>query len=307
KFRNPENMGPNAYHEERLKMPYMPGDGINYSGSPLQWFQFPKHQYDCLKHWAKGEFINDLDDEQADAIRSLEDIDIALQPAAFSEAALEPCSGGAFHPGVELSYYMRLPPLYARAHDDSAEPFRIALGNRPSLLHDIGRLLTPETALKGGNGAPPPIGPQMPGDLTRWMGLPWQCDAFSCQQVLMQEDFPTAVWWPALLPIDVLPEHHYQQLMRSDLPSEQRLKFYESRVPWSRGVAGIGYHANASYWDGITNMIRLWQHMGFVDRRPGPTDPGKPDQIPAELFVEVERSHTELRYDWQPSHGQMPL
>jgi hypothetical protein len=38
KFRNPHNTGPDAFKEEQLKMPYMLGDGINYDGSPLQWF-----------------------------------------------------------------------------------------------------------------------------------------------------------------------------------------------------------------------------------------------------------------------------
>jgi len=306
KFRDPYNVGPEAYKEESLKIPLMLGDGVNYNGSPLQWFQFPKLQYDLLKSWADGDFINDLNDDSSESITQLEDIPLDQQPAALTQAALEPCSGGAFHPGVELSYYLRAPDIYARSGDSSQEPFRIALGNRESLIHNVGLLLTPEVAIKGGNGAPPPIGPQMPGDLTRWMGLPWQCDAFSCQQVLMQEDFPTAVWWPALLPIDVLPEGHYLQLLREDLPAEERLRFYHARAPWTRGVAGIGYHVNASYWDGITNMIRLWQHMGFVEKRPGPTDPSRPEEIPDELFVEVGRSDTELRFDWQQRHGLLP-
>ena len=306
KFRNPNNKGPQAYLQEQDKMPYMLGDGINYDGSPLQWFQFPVLQYSYLEHWAEGRFINDLHDSTANAIVSLDDVDIALQPAALTEAALEPCSGGAFHPGVELSYYMRLAPLYARHYDAAQEPFRIAHGSRPSLLQNVGRLLTPEKAMNGGNGAPAPIGPQMPGDLTRWMGLPWQCDAFSCQQVVTQTDFPTATWWPALLPIDVLPEHHYQQVLRSDIPAAERLKFFQTRVAWSRGVAGIGYHANASYWDGITNMIGLWERMGFVQKRPGPTDPDRPTAIPSELFVESGRGSMEARFNWTPADGQLP-
>jgi hypothetical protein len=306
KFRNPHNTGPDAFKEERLKMPYMLGDGINYDGSPLQWFQFPRLQYSFLEHWAAGDFVDDLGDAEAEAIMSLEDIDLAQQPAALTEAALEPCSGGAFHPGVELTYYLRLRQMYARANGQSGEPFRIALGDRASLIQNIGRLLTPETAFEGGNGAPPPLGPQMPGDLTRWMGLPWQCDAFSCQQVEMQEDFPTAVWWPALLPINVLPEQFYEQAMREDLSPEQRVRFFENRVAWSRGVAGIGYHANASYWDGITNMISLWERMGVVEKRPGPTDPGRPAAIPSEVFVEVGRGNMEMRFDWKPSDGQLP-
>lgn len=306
KFRDPRDLDAAAYMNEQRRIPYMVGEGVNYDGSPLQWFQFPQLQYDWLAHWANGEFINDLEDVHADSVRTLEDIDVALQPSALTEAALEPCSGGAFHPGVELSYYMRLPDLYERARSEGAEPFRIALGNRPSLIQNVGRLLTPEAALTGADGVPPPIGPQMPGDLTRWMGIPWQCDAFSCQQVVLQDELPAAVWWPALLPVDVLPEANYQQLMRSDLPPEERLRFYNERVPWSRGVAGIGYHANASYWDGITNMIMLWQRMGFVVRRPGPSDPGRPKGIPDQLFVEVGRSNMEKRFNWKPEDGELP-
>lgn len=306
KFRNPRDRSASAYIVQQKRVPYMVGEGVNYDGSPLQWFQFPELQYAWLEHWARGDFVNDLEEARADAIRSLEDIDVALQPEALTEAALEPCSGGAFHPGVELSYYMRLPAIYARAHGQSREPFRIAIGNRPSLIQNVGLLLTTENAMKGGNGAPPPIGPQMPGDLTRWMGIPWQCDAFSCQQVVMQDDFPTAVWWPALLPVDVLPEANYQQLMRTDLSPEERLRFFNERVSWSRGVPGIGYHANASYWDGITNMIMLWQRMGFVVRRPGPTDAGRPRGIPQQLFVEVGRGNMEMRMDWTPQDGELP-
>ena len=94
--------------------------------------------------------------------------------------------------------------------------------------------------------------------------------------------------------------------MRTDLSAGQRVRFFESRVAWSRGVAGIGYHANASYWDGITNMIRLWQRMGFVVRRSGPKDPGRPATIPDEMFVEVGRGVTEMRFDWAPADGQLP-
>lgn len=304
-IRNPKNVSDDAYITERLKMPYMMGHGVNYDGSPLQWFQMPKLQYELLAEWAAGNFINDWEDG-TDPIQSFDDIPLSLQPGALTEAALEPCSGGAFHPGVELTYYLRHTPMYAKNDDSSAEPLRIARGDRPSLIQNIGRLLTPEKAFGGDGDVPPPIGPQMPGDLTRWMGLPWQCDAFSCQAVLMQENFPTATWWPALLPIDVLPEDYYEQLQRTDLPTDDRVQFFNSRVAWSRDVAGFGYHANASYWDGITNMITLWQRMGFVVRRPGASDSGAPASLTEDMFVEVGRSNMELMFTWRPEDGVLP-
>ncbi|MFD1251349.1 L-lysine 6-oxidase [Devosia equisanguinis] len=301
-FRDPYNMGPNAYKEEHFKIPLMPGDGVDHNGSPLQWFQFPKLQYERLRLWAEGAFDNDFADAALDQVTDLDQLPVEQRPHALTEAALEPCSGGAFHPGVELSYYLRLPALYARAADPEAEAFRIARGNRASLVQNVGRILDFTNATTGEDA---PIGPQMAGDLTRWMGLPWQPDAFSCQRVAMQTDFPVPVWWPALLPVDVLPEEHYNQLMRTDLSAEQRVKFFENRVWWARGVPGIGYHANASYWDGIRNMIAVWQQMGFVVQRPGPTDPDRPEAIPQQLFVEVGRGSMEQRFDWVADDGDM--
>ncbi|MFY0616968.1 CTQ-dependent glycine oxidase GoxA [Shimia sp.] len=301
-FRDPYNLSDEAYLEERLKIPYMLGDGVNYDGSPLQWFQFPKLQYEYLRVWAAGDFVNDYDGQTAEdpvaEYPSFEDIPLELQPGALTQAALEPLSGGAFHPGVELTYYLRLRQMYARDYDPTAEPFRIAHGNRSSLNQNLGRLLTPAVAFDGFGDTPPPIGPQMAGDLTRWMGLPWQCDAFSCQQVLMQQNYPTAVWWPALLPIDVLPEPYYTAGLDAGLSDETREKFFANRVSWSRGVAGIGYHANGSYWDGITNMITVWERMGFVVRMPAPQ---------GDVFVEMQHAdNMETRFDWHPDQGMLP-
>lgn len=297
-FRNP---GLKAVQQYQL--PYMLGDGVNYDFSPVHWFLMPKLQYEMLMQWAEGHFVDDFDEPEIDNIRSLDDVILGLQPDALTRAALEPCSGGAFHPGVELTWPMRHEELYSGL-------FRIARGNRKSLIQDIGPLLTPEKAFAGANGVPPPIGPQMPGDLTRWMGIPWQCDAFSCQQVEYANDFPNAVWWPALLPIDVLPEAYYKQLMRKDLRPDVRLKFLEQRVSWSRGVAGIGYHAEASYSDGLGRMVALWDRMGFVVRRLGPTDVGAPPGIPKDLFVEVGRGSVNLDTDnpphQRPNEGVRP-
>lgn len=298
-------------NDQRFKLPYMLGEGINYDGSPLGWFQMSHQQYKFLQQWRDGDFINDWkpDDE---GVQRFDDIPLDQQPSALTQAALEPLSGGAFHPGVELTYYLRHPNLYARAHQQSdepnshpPEPFRVALGSRSFLAQDFGPLLTPELVLQGDDtkGIDPAVGPSMPGDMTRWMGLPWQCDSFSCQQVLMRDDFPTAVWWPALLPVDVLPEGFFENQVVAglsadgrELSRDERLKFFNQRADWKRGVAGIGYHATASYWDGITNMITLWQHMGFVVKQKVPEEVARKLGIPAEAYVEVGRGDMELRF-----------
>lgn len=274
-------------------LPPMLGDGVNFPGSPTGWLTLTTSQYKILTAWANGDFANDLDDAAADSVKQLDDMPLSLRPEALTRAALDACSGGAFHPGVEITWPIRHAELY-RSVKETPLPFRIALSTRKSLIQDVGLQLNPQNVFKGDprhaqDGAP--VGPQAPGDLTRWMGVPWQGDAFSCQSVLTGEGFPTPVWWPALLPVDVLPEGFYKQMLRTDIPVEERLRFYHARVAWSRGAAGIGLHVEASYTDGLRRMIELWSRMGVVVRRSGPKDlPG----IPAEIFVEVQRGSTDL-------------
>lgn len=280
---------PGSDAQQTDKLPPMLGDGINYAGSPLRWFRIPARQYAALQAWRDGAFVDDLGPLDEPEIAALEEIPLAQRPDALTRAVLETCSGGAFHPGVELTWPLRHRELYRG-------PYRIApaTDRSPSLVQDLGPLLTPERAFSGYRGTPAAIGPQMPGDLTRWMGIPWQCDAFSCQHVTFANDFPTATWWPALLPVDVLPEAYYDVVMDARLPAGERVKFFENRVAWSRGAAGIGYHASASYTDGLNRMVYLWNRMGVVVRRPGPRDPHRPPEIPATLYVEVDRGSMDL-------------
>lgn len=274
-------------------LPVMLGDGINYPDSPHAWLTLTGVQYRVLELWADGHFEDDYEDPAADAVAALDDIPLALQPEALTRAALDACSGGAFHPGVEITWPIRHVALY-RDRSETFLPFRIAISDRPSLIQDLGYQLNAINVFQGNPNKPEvgaPIGPQAPGDLTRWMGVPWQGDAFSCQSVLTAEGFPTPVWWPALLPVDVLPEAFYQQLMRADLSPEERLRFYHSRVPWSRGAAGIGLHVEAGYTDGLRRMISLWTQMGVLVKRPGPQ--GLPG-VPEEVYVEVQRGTMDI-------------
>ena len=280
---------PHSDEVQQYRLPYMLGDGVNYNGSPLRWLRIPDAQYAILQAWAEGRFTDDHNPDADETSLELADLPLGEQPEALTRAALEPCSGGAFHPGVELTWPLRHKELFQGA-------YRIALakGRRPDLVQNLGQLLTAEKAFGGFNGVPPAVAGQMPGDLTRWMGVPWQCDAFSCQQVVFSNDIPSAVWWPALLPIDVLPEAYYNVVMDPGRAPRERADFAARRVSWSRGVAGIGYHAAAGYGNGLNQMVSLWDRMGFVVRRPGPQDPGRPAAVPDTLYVEVDRGSMDL-------------
>jgi hypothetical protein len=306
-FRNRNETGGDAFIKQQNKLPYLLGDGADNYGSPLQWFQFPKQQFGFLKSWAQGEFVDDRAQYDRPPRYGIEDYPPAQQPALLTEAALEKLSGGAFHPGVELACYLRQAAMYLRHYASDAEPFRLAHGTRQHFVQNLGRLLTPEKLMNGFRAAPSPIGPQMAGDLTRWMGVPWQCEAFSCQQVMLQENFPTAAWWPAQFPTDVLSENNYRHLMDQAQDTEQRRKSFDTRESWWRDVPGIGYLPDPNQRVGITSLISQWEKMGFVVKKPRPRDPGAPPDLPDEIFVEV--GHTDrsaFHVDRYPHAGTTP-
>ncbi len=293
-FRNPH-----AKDEQQFRLPFMLGGGVDFEGVNAHWFQMTSLQYWILTKWSEGNFVDDWQqflsqrNVQQNRHPKVSDLPLQDQPAALTRAALEPLSGGNFHPGVELTWILERPELF-----DDQHPFRIAVGNRTSLVQHLGPLITPlntfpHKAIPRSQQAP--IGPQMPGDLTRWMGLPWQPDAFSCQSVNYPHDYPTVVWWPANLPVDVLPEFAYQRLLREDLPRADRLKFATVRSAWSRGTAGIGYHANGSYFDGLNRAVYLWERLGFVVKKPTPKSlTTGPDALPEYMYVETERGSMDI-------------
>lgn len=290
-FRNPRDMRNDAAMQLQAKLPYQIGDLPDAYDSPLQWFQFPKQQYGFLVSWANGEFIDDRSEYDRSSLRAIEDYPPAEQPALLTEAALAALSGGAFHPGVELSRHLGLAPLYKRHYSAEAEPFRVAYERREFFSQNLGPLLTADAMEKGYGVATPPVGPQMAGDLTRWMGVPWQVDAFSCQQVLLQENFPTATWWPAQYPTDVLTEEDYNLLMDSNADSKARQAAYDNRRSWWRDVPGVGIETTASPEAVMSGIISSWENMGFVVKKPSPKDRGAPSKLPSDVYVEVH--HTE--------------
>ena len=294
KIRTPATLRGNQGNDNGT-VPWMLGDGVNYPNRPLYMFSITEEQYSNLKSWSEGDFKSDYQSIDQEKIKNFSDIPVALQPNALTQAALEACSGGAFHPGVELTYNLRHPSMYQRYYNSTSDSFRLALGNRSSLIQDLGPKLTAKILLNGHGKEASPIAKQMPGDLSRWMGIPWQCDAFSCQQVDTESDFPTATWWPANIPINVLTEKFFDLANDPKLSKSERLLFASQRKRWSRRVAGVGYHANQSYWDGIENMISLWQRMGFIVRRsPTLSDTNALADISGDFFVETGRGLVDL-------------
>jgi hypothetical protein len=212
-------------------------------------------QYSNLERWSRGDFVIDQSHSSRPS-ESIDDLLLADRPHALDRAHLENILGGPFHPGIELTWTMRLRSMWR-------VPFRlniVAENDEPRL--DWGPTLTPEIALS-------PDGPFStcgPGTLTCFLGIPWQTDEASCDAGYEFGTFlPLPTFWAARVPNHVMPEPAYTRFMDSSLPIAQRFKHLNLRSPWLRFFS-------TQYLSRIKTMVAEWDNLGIVSARPAPPD-----------------------------------
>lgn len=239
------------------------------------WMAVLPTQHQWLEHWAAGRFHNDGPERPCPA---WEDLAAAQQVANIDRATLDEVLGGPFHPGAEFTWPMRNTLMYG-------EPFRIK--RRAAAEPDWGPQLISSTALAAGG----PLDGSTPGDITRWMAVPWQTDTSSCLSgyVAYVDDYlPT--FWPARVPNDVLSEAQYNTLMSSDTPlaEKERVFTYEERVKWLRGIR---YPMKPSFppviypsKPAVNKFIREWAEVGIIQEVQGPGG-----TLPGKMWVETGR------------------
>lgn len=256
----------NKVNEPRV-WPWLYGDafGSFSEASPLNGLPLPSVQQAALARWADGDFLDDWDPD-AIAVRSIDAVPLADQPAMLDKAALHFCLSDAFHPGCEVTWPMRHASMYEK-------PYRIRHRAPGAPEPDYSDKLTQAIALAPGG----PLYAQGPGDLTRWMAIPWQGDTAFCRSgynLLYDPYLPS--FWPARVPNQVLTEADYRVVMDTSAPREERLAAYNRRAFWTRTLTG-------SVDAQMKQMIKGFAAMGLVEERPGVE--GDPD-FPPVIFVE---------------------
>lgn len=247
--------------------PWIYGDafGSFAPNSPTQNLDLPSVQQTLLDRWVKGEFTNDWSPNYQPP-HTLKDVPLEAQPAMLDKAALHFCLADAFHPGCEMTWPMRHATLYSK-------PFRIRARPEAEVEADYGPSLNQKIVMQPGG----PLYAQGPGDISRWMALPWQGDTAFCRsgyEPTYDPYLPT--FWPARVPNQVLTEEAYQIVMNTALPHEQRIAAYNHRPAWTRGLPAEPVAA-------MIDMVAHFHDMGIVEARPGFKD--DPD-FPEVLFVE---------------------
>jgi hypothetical protein len=264
---------PNASSFEALQWPPLYGDAFGSFDSPLgprEGFAVTPTLYRFLGQWASGDFDADYDAGAAPP-QSLEDIPESKRPFTLDRAALHFCMGGPFHPGCEMTWPMRHACMYNA-------PFRFRHRADPGLYSDYGEYLTPTTVLAFDG----PLSASGPGDITKWMAVPWQSDTDSCRAGYPGTPFPAdefiPAFWPSRVPNNVLTEANYQIAIDRSQPLEKRFAAFYTRPFWLRNLA-----FNAPKIEQLKAMVDHFGELGLVERREHDAGEG----FPAVMYVET--------------------
>lgn len=204
-----------------------------------------------LDRWQDGRFTDDWQGEPR--VPKFDDLSPSAQVEQLERASLHDCLGGPFHPGIELTFTMRLATVWAR-------PYRLkVLPDDAPARQNFGPLLTPAVCLSSGG----PFDGVAAGALTRFMGVPWQTDEASCNSAADYSpstflSMPT--YWGARVPDQVLSAEsaRFAEVAAKAGRSMQSIKHLATRSDWLRDVRGRGY------LDRIENMIKEWHELGMV-------------------------------------------
>jgi hypothetical protein len=249
--------------------PQMYGDAITIPATgPRALMSLTETQYGFLKQWAAGNFIPDWKPNTSPPPQQIEKVKLQKRPHTLDKAALYYCLGGPFHPGCEMTWPMRHTSMYYA-------PFRIRPRGANQPEPDYGDLLTPQVA-KSEYG---PLFSNGPGDITRWMAVPWQTDTASCRAGYQESYDPyIPTFWPARVPNHVLALEEYERVMNKKLPEEKRLIAFNTRATWYRWLEG-------GYLSQIAQMISDFGKLGVVERRDGLPDD---ESFPPVMYVESQ-------------------
>ncbi len=249
--------------------PWLYGDAYGFvDAAPNSNLALSAQRQLMMQRWAAGTFVADWQPGYIPP-QSLDDVPLAEQPGMLDQSAMHFCLADAFHPGCEMTWPMRHATLYT-------SPYRIRRRPEGWQEPDYGKTLDQKTALQPDG----PLAGQQPGDITRWMALPWQGDTAYCRSGYdPQYDPYVPSFWTARVPNQVLTQDDYKIVMDATQPMAVRIAAFNRRQQWMRPID------TPDVAETMMRMIANFGAMGIVGPQPGPTDT---DEFPNTLFVETQ-------------------
>lgn len=221
----------------------------------------------------------------------------------LDRAALENCLGGRFSPGIDITFICRDVNLYIQDWQGDSGPFRIDV--KP-LDYSTAQKGLPFLTV-GYVPLQPKYGKVEPGDLCKFMAIPWHSDYNSCATHLPQPNpVPNNVlyWsWPAQRPVAV---HVASDVKDTSEPPQQRFSVRGTGTPvdfvyqpvsetnptptpvplLNNADVPIKEVWNEGRYQNATDMLVHWSEIGTVLQ--ASQIEGLPKGIPQDWFLEAQ-------------------
>lgn len=287
-------------------MPLLCGDNPLTNEVVTKFLRLTDYQLFILKQWAEGQFINEMEQGWINPAKYPVFFPYPTTPPGngckLDRGVLSNVLGGAFCPGGELNWIMRNPSIYwtpyrikADRHlADFLQSAAQANANRQptSMIEELSFSINNTLSHNNNFGA----GLQ-PGDLTKYMALPWQADFNECttntinityadwntinadndndQRLKLEEKMWDTLWWPA-----------HRPLQSNELTGFENGQPVTTWTTWSRGIQQT--------YAGDLKMVEDWWKLGFIIRNPYlPDIDSTPSTGPDSRYYSIERYGSE--------------
>lgn len=291
---------PSSRVHDLPRMPLLCGDNPISNTLPSKFLRLTDYQFYLLRQWAHGLFYNEKLEGWADpdpwqpyanwVNRTARDLD---------RGVISNLLGGSFCPGAEIGWVMRNPSIWAEPYRIKADPAFYNFGQTAAQANAFhGQVPDSDYAFYAGEALSQSndftIGLQ-PGDLTKYMSVPWQSDFNECstqpidityenwnvlypdsdndQRMTREQRMWETLWWPAHRPL--------QTWEVASVADGQPNYVWRD---WSPGVP----QTNA----GDQKMVSEWWRLGFVRSNPYlAAGDVKPTTLPLDQkYISVERT-----------------
>ena len=288
-------------------MPLLAGDNPIGNTLPSKFLRLTDYQLFILRQWAEGKFVNEVlaGWVAQSAIDPFNPYAHWVNETAetLDRAVLMNLLGGAFCPGGEVNWIIRNPAIYQAPFRIKADPDFYTFGQTAAQSNANSKDLVPvpENAYVASVGEDLSQGSDFktglqPGDLTKYMALPWQADFNECttqpidvtyelwntidpasendEWMKAEQKLWDTLWWPAHRPVQA-----FEVVAMSGGQPVYKM------LDWALGVPGT----NA----GDLKMVTEWSKLGFIVRNPyvSTQEADAPSTSPpTSKYISVERN-----------------
>lgn len=281
------------------RMPLLCGDNPITNTLSSKFLRLTDYQFYLLRQWALGFFFNETMEgwgnpdpwqPYADWVnRTARDLD---------RGVLTNILGGSFCPGAEVGWVMRNPSIWREPYRVKADPSFYNFGQTPAQASAAGSIPDGDYAFYAGDDLSQKnnfeIGLQ-PGDLTKYMSVPWQADFNECSTQSVDVTYEN---WNSIYPEsdnDKLMEREQKVWETLWWPAHRPLQSWEllsvssagPNIGWRDWSPGIP-QTNA----GDLKMVTEWWRLGFIRRNPflAPGDVKPTTLPPDQKYISIERT-----------------